>query len=193
MRRTLVTGLMLCALVSGPATLAQDTTVSSAAATNRTHKITVDFSPDVIPQEILDKLTPDQIYDLYTLRLTKGIPDSDDVPPLALGIVAIVFGCPVLIVMVIMIFRHRRRAMVHRTLAAMIEKGVPIPPELLAPEQTRRPSDLRRGIVLVAAGIGFIAMLLLQKESAWSVGFIPLLIGLGYLLVWKLDQRGQAG
>src|SRR5205814_2609855 len=49
-------------------------------------------------------------------------------------IVAIVFtfGSPVAVLGLFFYFRYRRNRMMHETLRAMVEKGVPIPPELLA-------------------------------------------------------------
>src|SRR5258706_2251251 len=42
------------------------------------------------------------------------------------------FRSPVIILALFFYFRHRRNRMLHDTLRAMVEKGVPIPPELLA-------------------------------------------------------------
>lgn len=160
-----------------------------AESTNAaTRDIRIDLSTDHdISPEILAKLTPDQIHELMKIKLEKA-----DVPMVAPLIVLIVFGMPVAIVAVVLVFRQRRNRQLHQTLAAMIDKGVPIPPELLAPEVRRRPSDLRRGIVLMMAGLGIIGFFLAQREEAWGLGLIPLLIGFGYLIVWKLDQNNQA-
>lgn len=137
-----------------------------------------------IPKEIVEKLNADQLYELMQIKMDK----SADVPMLVPVIVGIVFACPVAIVAVILWYRHRRNAMLHKTLAAMIDKGVPIPPELLHPEQPRR-SDLRRGVILIALGLGIVVFFLGQKDNAWGLGFIPLLIGVGYLITWKMEQR----
>lgn len=141
-------------------------------------------------QELLEKLTPDQIFNLEMVDRThtRG---NDVGTPL---IVAIVFGCPVAIVAVILFYRHRRNAMLHRTLAAMIEKGVPIPPELLQPSESPKPrSDLRRGLVLSAVGLGLILWFATKHSLDWGLGLIPLLIGAGYLVAWKLEQRKPNG
>ena len=82
-------------------------------------------------------------------------------------------------------FRRDRNR--HETLRAMIEKGAAIPPELLVPPKG---SDLRRGIVLLGAGAGLsIFFLALQVQPGlWALGSIPALIGIGYLLVWRLER-----
>lgn len=140
-----------------------------------------------MPKEILEKLSAEQILEIEKARL--AVPDVPSAAPL---IVAIVFLCPVAIVAVVLVFRQRRHAMLHKTLTTMIEKGTPIPPELLRPEMKQPKSDLRRGVVLIAVGLGIAGFLLAQKENAWGVGLIPLLIGVGYLVVWKLDPNRKA-
>ena len=66
-----------------------------------------------------------------------GISGGDDIPEVAIPIIAIVFmsifGAPVLIVAVIMYFGFSRNRMMHRTVRMLAEKGQPIPPALLAP------------------------------------------------------------
>ncbi len=83
----------------------------------------------------------------------------------------------------------------HQTLQLMVEKGAQIPAELIT-TQKRRVSDLRRGLVLVGAGLGISLFLLMTKDArhsgAFGMGLIPALIGAGYLLAWKLEGRKEA-
>jgi Domain of unknown function (DUF6249) len=123
---------------------------------------------------------------------------SDASERLAVPIVAIVFltlfGAPVLIVAVIMYFGFSKNRMMHRTIRMMVEKGQPVPPALLAPPPPalRQRSDIRRGVVLMMVGLGLMLFLGAVNDwegGAWAVGIIPFLIGVGYLLVWKLEGR----
>jgi hypothetical protein len=121
---------------------------------------------------------------------------SDDIPEQVIPLVAItmltVFGAPVLIVAVIMLINYAKSRSLHRTVQTMVEKGQPIPAALLAPPAVPRPrSDLRRGIILVMVGLGIGVFLAINDsgDSSWSVGAIPFLIGVGYLLVWKLEKK----
>jgi len=118
----------------------------------------------------------------------------------AIPIVAIVFmsifGAPVLIVMVIGIFALIGNRMRQRTIRMMVEKGQPVPAELLAPEvkRVRRRSDARRGVVWTMVGLGLMIWLAAVNDwegGAWSFGLIPFLIGLGYLIVWKLENKNN--
>jgi len=116
----------------------------------------------------------------------------------AIPIVAIVFlsifGAPVVIVIMIGIFALLGSRMRQRTIRMMVEKGQPVPAELLAPEvrHVRRRSDVRRGVVWSMVGLGLMIWLAAVNDwegGAWSFGLIPFLIGLGYLIVWKLEGK----
>jgi len=123
----------------------------------------------------------------------KNYPISpEDMVPI-FGIVG-VFGGGTVIVGLFLYFRYRRNKMLHETLRAMVDKGVPIPPELLgAPQQNTPPrirsgvrNDFLIGLVLVAVGLG-LSMLL--EGPARKFGFIPLFIGVAFLISWKVEQK----
>jgi hypothetical protein len=109
------------------------------------------------------------------------------------GIVGIIFEA-----------RRRKNQELHQTLRMMIEKGVPIPPELLRTPPTqpvarsgffggsRVKSDLRSGLVWIAIGLGVMFCLIAGQARAWPVGFIPLFMGCAFLLTWKLDKKNAA-
>ena len=116
----------------------------------------------------------------------------------AIPIVAIVFlsifGAPVAIVIMIGIFSIIATRMRQRTIRTMVEKGQPVPAELLAPATRgiRRRSDVRRGVVWTMVGLGLMIWLAAVNDwegGAWSFGLIPFLIGVGYLIVWKLENK----
>jgi hypothetical protein len=121
---------------------------------------------------------------------------SEDIPEMVIPIVAItmltIFGAPVLIVAFIMYFGFSKSRMQHRTVRMLAEKGQPIPAALLAPPTpaVRQRHDMRRGIVLVMVGVGMMITFGAWsgwEGGAWALGVIPFVIGLGYLLVWKLE------
>ena len=120
----------------------------------------------------------------------------DDIPEFVIPIVAItmltIFGAPVLIVGLIMYFSFSRSRALHRTVRMMVEKGQPVPEALLNPPPAQRQrSDMRRGIVLTMIGLG-IGIFLAATDwggSSWTLGIIPFLIGVGYLVVWKLEGK----
>ena len=73
----------------------------------------------------------------------------------------------------------------------MIDKGVPIPPELLRPSARESRSgivarnDLRGGIIMVGVGLGLLFAHLRLP------GFIVLFIGVALLVVWKLAPKPE--
>jgi hypothetical protein len=123
--------------------------------------------------------------------------DDDLGSIIAIPIVAIIFttlfGAPVLVVAAVMFFSYLKSRSLHRTVRTMVEKGQEVPPALFAPPQVvRARSDLRRGVVLVMVGFGlmiFFGAVNDWEGGVWSLGVIPFVIGLGYLLVWKLEGR----
>ena len=139
-----------------------------------------------LPKEVVEKLSPEQLHDLLVARTKADVPSGT---PL---IVAISLGCPIAIVAVVLFFRHRKNAMLHRTLALMIERGTPIPSELFTPESKKQPSDLRRGIILVMTGLGIALFFVARHDNNWGLGMIPLLIGVGHLIAWKLERKSQS-
>lgn len=124
---------------------------------------------------------------------------SEDVPWIAIPIVLIVFltifGLPVAVVGIILYFSFSKSRAMHKTVRMMVEKGQPVPEALLNPPPViRQRSDLRRGVVLLMVGAGlmvFFAAVNDWEGGAWSLGIIPFLIGLGYLLFWRLDVRKE--
>ena len=141
-----------------------------------------------LPKEYTDKLSAEQLHELLMTReANRAAQPPEGIIPISL---LVVFGTPVVIVLLVLIYRFRKNRQLHQTIALMLEKGAPIPPELIAPEK-QRPSDLRRGIILIAVGLGIVVFFLAQKDEAWGIGAIPLLIGAGYLIAWKLEQKKQ--
>ena len=118
--------------------------------------------------------------------------------PLVGIIMVIVFGAPVLAMALLLYFGFSKTRMMHRTVRMMVEKGQPVPEALLnPPPHVRKRSDMRRGVVLLMIGIGLIMFFGAVNDwegGVWTLGLIPGLIGLGYVIVWKLEGKpdGQA-
>jgi len=180
---TAALGLMLVTGAFG-----DETNIDPHAKKDHGLNITIDSGEQPGMRKSWEKLTPDQVFELEKIRAER----PDEIPSLVPLICLIVFSCPVAIVTAILIYRHRRNQLLHKTLATMIDKGVPIPPELLQPEK-RRKSDLQRAFVLMGVGLGLIIFFAVLHEEAWGLGFIPLLMGVGYLVAWKLARKNGNG
>jgi hypothetical protein len=99
-----------------------------------------------------------------------------------------------LVVIATLALQYRKHAQTQETLRLMIEKGAEIPPERLTPPVSQY-GDLRRGLILVGAGLSLsIAIGLMRGFGAgsWALGLIPLFIGAGYLIVWRYSQQAES-
>jgi len=90
----------------------------------------------------------------------------------------------------------------HETIRELAKAGQLIPPELLAEPQD---SDWHRAkrdrnnpnrilipaIINVATGLGLMLMFsqMMPGTWLWSIGFLPLLLGLGFLLYWQVERK----
>jgi hypothetical protein len=179
--------------------------IASSPAASATPTAKASISPSDLADKIHQKLEKKLRghHGITIDRIDTGDQDEDpDVRKMrdfiAIPIVAIVFlsifGAPVLIVIMIGMFTLLVSRMRQRTIRMMVEKGQPVPAELLAPgnRAVRQRSDVRRGVIWAMVGLGvmvFFGAVNDWEGGVWSLGLIPFLIGLGYLLVWKLEGK----
>ena len=156
------------------------------------------------PPTVVQKLTDDELYSLLQKTKTDIDAPSKDrkhtaTPQSKIGksVVAVVvptvfFLCILAAVIGVLFFRARRDRQLQVTLRAMVEKGAEIPPELIAPP-VKKGNDRRKGILLLTAGLGFslcMALIAIGDPEALngaSVGLIPVLLGIGYLIVARME------
>ena len=156
-------------------------------------------SATVNADDEIDSAIEKKIRKHFNFNFDRHHSDSDDEDDawIALPIVFIVFltifGTPVAIVAVILYFSFSRSRAMHKTVRMMVEKGQPVPEALLNPPPVvRQRSDLRRGVTWTLIGIGMMVFFGACNDwegGAWSLGVIPFLIGVGYLIFWKFDTR----
>jgi hypothetical protein len=112
-------------------------------------------------------------------------------------------------------FRHRDRAQMQETLRVGLEKGQPVPAELISAMQnsvvtttvSTPERDLRRAIIFITVGLGLCALgyglwrgiMVYDDDGAYitgwcvaGVGFIPGLIGIAYLILWAMKRKTPA-
>lgn len=111
-----------------------------------------------------------------------------DIGTTILGAMGIVLGLlmPVTLVGIILWYKSRRNERLHDTALKLAASGQPIPPELFSGGWGPNTS-LRLGVVLVMLGIGTCLALYMTGLRAWAFGIIPIFMGVGYLIVWKLE------
>jgi len=108
-------------------------------------------------------------------------------PSLLIPIVAILM--PIAIVIVALVFAQRFQERKHATIVNLLEKGLPVPRELLAPPR-REGSAMMRALTLIGVGVGvtaFLGAMFQLDHGLWAAGLIPLAIGVAQLVALKLE------
>lgn len=97
--------------------------------------------------------------------------------------------------------RMRRNQNLHETIRQLSEKGMPIPEELLkaaVTDNTPQPrissstSQMRSGVINICIGIGLMVFFIAVRPEAewvWAIGTIPFIIGVGFLIIWRIEMQ----
>lgn len=94
----------------------------------------------------------------------------------------------------------------HQTIREFVRAGQPVPPELLADTQDvdwqraqRGKANPHRillpGVINVGLGLGLMGMFAAMRPQSWlwSIGLVPLCLGLGLVLLWAIVRKQQPG
>src|SRR5471030_1988634 len=115
-------------------------------------------------------------------------------PALLIPVIGILM--PVFIVLIALHFAWKFQERKHQTIVDLLEKGLPVPRELLRSPQ-RGGSALMRALTLVGIGVGtsaFLGAMFGLDHGLWAAGLIPLAIGVAQLIALKLKtQRPETG
>jgi hypothetical protein len=147
------------------------------------HDLQAAVSDSDLTNAAVAKMSGDQIHDVLRHH-------GDKEPPVVATVAVVATFSTMLLVCLAVLFTiyriYRQRS---ETLRLMVEKGVPIPPELLSPKP-RPEADLRRGLVLCGLGLGLgIFLFAVAEHGMWTLGLMPLLVGAGYLLTSRLTRN----
>jgi hypothetical protein len=188
---TFLATILLCTLVALPLqaqtnTLAELGT-TNAVATNTLSQVTAGDSQGArLPSVRVDA----PLYHMSGEDIKQSL-------AVMIPIIAIVMGCsiPIVIVGLQLYFRHRKNIVLHETLRTMVEKGVPIPPEMFKKTEEgsteryksdgKHPrNDLRTGLILTGIGIGIVIL-------AGKAGYIILFMGVAFLVIALLEKKDK--
>jgi hypothetical protein len=126
------------------------------------------------------------------VRIASDLLGPDVLIPLVVPTVT--FCTLTVMVAIVLYFRYRSQRLRQELYTSFLERGAPIPAELLASKPRTGSVDLRRGMVLLLGGIGLsLSLLLAHLPEGSGFGLIPALIGVGYLVVWKMESRANGG
>jgi hypothetical protein len=195
-------GIILSLLIHVPALAQQppegpDATTLSPEIQSQAHQAVDQAAADAgLSAGAIEKLEPELVYDLvrYKIEQDSHARKMENIDVVGVVVPISFFLFTFLVFGGVLLHRSRRDRQKHETLRIMVEKGADIPPAFLDPPASRI-TDLRKGILLLASGLGLGLFLLVL--SAWEpeairgapVGLFPALLGLGYLLVWKLEKK----
>lgn len=135
---------------------------------------------------------------------------------LVFAVTFLVFLTPILIIALVIWYKMRKTRMLNETMLLLAEKGVVPPAEAFgalasgnvamqaapsaAPlyqqaKEVRRKavwSDLRKGFILGAVGLGFTFYSMLDDGTPNFVGLVLLFVGLAYIVLWYFEDRQVA-
>ena len=133
---------------------------------------------------LASKMTGEQLHDVLRHH------DKNDPPAVATVAVAGFFISVIVCILGVLYAVYRIYRQRSETLRLMVEKGVPIPPELLIPP-ARPTNDLRRGLLLIGFGLGLGVFLfaVADKPGMWTLGLVPLLLGAGYVIAARVAKE----
>lgn len=113
--------------------------------------------------------------------------------------ILLIFGGPVLLIIVIAVLRYRTTAQREKArsenIARLLEAGRDVPLELLDHTVSERKDEnmLRKGITNLGVGIGITIFLVnFLGIGIGSVGFIVIGLGVAQLVIWQLASPKQA-
>jgi len=96
----------------------------------------------------------------------------------------------ILVVLIVQLFRYKRKKDLNNLLTKYIEAGKEIPVELITnPVQPK--NDLRRGLVWGCLGIAIVITGLTVNRNMLFVGLIPLFIGIAFTLSHFLIKKDE--
>jgi len=131
---------------------------------------------------------------------------------------ALVFLVPLVVIVLVIWYKVRRTRMMNETMLKLAERGVVPPGEAMQAIADGRQatalesgpstaplyqqatalrkraawSDLRKGVITGAIGLGMTAYSMLDDHSPNGLGLILLFVGIGFVVLWYFEER-QAG
>jgi hypothetical protein len=125
--------------------------------------------------------------------------------------VGMVFLLPLLLVLTLVWYKMRKNRMLNETMLKLAEKGVVPPAEALdaiagntmratpasaaiyerakAVRKSTAWSDLRKGVVMAAIGLGLTFHSMLDDGTPNGLGLVLLFVGVGYVILWWFEDR----
>ncbi len=112
-------------------------------------------------------------------------------PELLIPIAGMLLPLGIVLVALNFVWKYQERK--HKTIVDLLEKGLPVPRELLGASR-REGSALMRALTLVGVGVGtsaFLGAMFQLDHGLWAAGLIPLAIGVAQLIALKIEPQAR--
>jgi hypothetical protein len=99
---------------------------------------------------------------------------------------------PIILISIQRFFSQQREKMLQETIRSMVEKGVPIPPELFTRTggsadlgmRLGRHNDLRNGILMLGIGFGTVIV-------GYTIGWIAVFLGVAFVVASMFEKKDK--
>lgn len=100
------------------------------------------------------------------------------------------FGSLIAFIFIIAFYSYKTKHDKFKVLEKSIETGQSLPPEFFEPQKK---NTLFKGILLTMTGIGLFIAFYFRPSGSYNAyfGFIPFLLGIGYLIIHFIEQKNQ--
>lgn len=96
----------------------------------------------------------------------------------------------IIILLIVFTFKHFKTKQKNELLLKFLQAGQTIPKEYFEPEKAKIKSNIKTGILLTAVGIGITLTLgVFMDYKMAAVGLIPLLLGIGYIVLHFIENK----
>lgn len=153
-----------------------------------------------ITKEVVEKLSNEELINLIKeielMKYNQGFPFTADkmmtINQQFRIFFILIFCIMIFIILLILIpfyLNLQKTKNFNKMINGFVEKGQEIPKELILSVYQAK-ADLHKSIILISTGIGisFVLILLDIGGRIWSIGFIPVIIGIGYLVSSRLEK-----
>jgi hypothetical protein len=143
------------------------------------------------------KLTQQQYEELVKVKTEKETSDKKDKKNSKDGDNEVNRTTPfvfiIILVLIIAITKHRRQSKMQELHMKYLESGKEIPDEMNKIFKEYRNAPLKRAIILITVGLGMMLCLFIivpsDEPNIWTIGLIPLFVGLGFLIVHFFEKK----
>lgn len=201
MKKTLVTMMMLMALLMGTEAMAQNhrhTPRAQEELVDTTKQGAIEFFSDTTTVadsafSSTDSWDDDEEYYHSTLKTLVGDMSSKDLTGIAIilgGLFILFVLAPVLIIIALFYFINKNRRDRIKLAQMAVQQGQPIPEQLLEDKQETVNDEYQKGLRQCFVGVGLMIFLgLTAEEVGFGIGALVFCIGLGKIVAGKMAEK----